>query len=186
MHCRSPAGPQRGNVPLVVGGTGLYLRWFVVGKGGAPRATPEALAAVSAAMAAAWEAAAAAKAAAAKAAAAFGTGEQGAGAEGEQGISGPDGVGGGGGGVSLTEDEKWEAAAALLKEWGDEVAYDRWVKVRAVPRLSEGRTALHKTVRGLVQFAFKRINGSRLFTLPLGTRALVPRPRVPVPLLPRY
>ncbi|WCJ32242.1 tRNA dimethylallyltransferase 9 [Euphorbia peplus] len=33
---------DNGHVPIVVGGTGLYLRWFVYGKPDVPRASPEA------------------------------------------------------------------------------------------------------------------------------------------------
>ena len=32
---------QRGKVPVVVGGTGLYLRWLVHGKPHTPRSTPQ-------------------------------------------------------------------------------------------------------------------------------------------------
>ena len=32
---------QRGKVPIVVGGTGFYLRWFVHGKPQTPTSTPE-------------------------------------------------------------------------------------------------------------------------------------------------
>jgi hypothetical protein len=41
---------QRGKVPIVVGGTGFYLRWFMQGKAQGPRTTPEAAAAVKAAL----------------------------------------------------------------------------------------------------------------------------------------
>ncbi len=34
----------------MVGGTGMYLRWYLQGKGGAPKATPAATAAVQAAL----------------------------------------------------------------------------------------------------------------------------------------
>ena len=34
-------GVQRGKVPIVVGGTGLYLRWLVHGKPRTPRSTPQ-------------------------------------------------------------------------------------------------------------------------------------------------
>ncbi|GIL44876.1 hypothetical protein Vafri_2332 [Volvox africanus] len=131
---------KRGGVPLVVGGTGLYLRWLVVGKGGAPRATPEVLAAVEAALETAWGEAEAEKRGAANAAAAtdnttrpITTAETPAGARGDgcteeygacttSAVADPVAAAG----VScLTEDEKWEAAAALLLKWGDEVAYER-------------------------------------------------------------
>ncbi len=37
-----PISPtQRGKVPIVVGGTGFYLRWFVFGKPATPQCTPE-------------------------------------------------------------------------------------------------------------------------------------------------
>ncbi|CAI9290744.1 unnamed protein product [Lactuca saligna] len=32
---------SRGHVPIVTGGTGLYLRWFIYGKPAVPKATPE-------------------------------------------------------------------------------------------------------------------------------------------------
>ncbi|KAG2493534.1 hypothetical protein HYH03_008348 [Edaphochlamys debaryana] len=105
---------RRGGVPLVVGGTGLYLRWFVIGKGGAPPATPEAEARVRAAMEGAWRAAARAKAAAAE-----GGGEKEAEGAAHAAEAEADPAAG------LSEGEKWEAAAALLKEWGDEEAYSR-------------------------------------------------------------
>ena len=41
---------QRGRVPIVVGGTGFYLRWFTHGKAQGPRATPEAVEAVKLAL----------------------------------------------------------------------------------------------------------------------------------------
>ena len=41
---------QRGGAPLVVGGTGLYLKWFVYGKGKGPKASPEVEAQVKAAI----------------------------------------------------------------------------------------------------------------------------------------
>ncbi|GIL76198.1 hypothetical protein Vretifemale_5704 [Volvox reticuliferus] len=130
---------RRGGVPLVVGGTGLYLRWLVVGKGGAPRATPEVVTAVEAAIKAAWERAEARKQAAA-AAAATDTSVPATAAEAEanargDGCTGEDGawtassvadpIEAGERTSCLTEDEKWEAAAALLLDWGDEVAYER-------------------------------------------------------------
>jgi hypothetical protein len=34
-------GPQRGKVPIVVGGTGFYLRWFMYGKPQTQQSTPE-------------------------------------------------------------------------------------------------------------------------------------------------
>lgn len=59
-HERVPAGVclrvcactyvQRGGAPLVVGGTGLYLKWFVYGKGKGPKASPEVEAQVKAAI----------------------------------------------------------------------------------------------------------------------------------------
>ncbi|GAX75196.1 hypothetical protein CEUSTIGMA_g2640.t1 [Chlamydomonas eustigma] len=45
----------RGKVPIVVGGTGFYLRWFMQGKAQGPRTTPEAAQAVKAALVQAWE-----------------------------------------------------------------------------------------------------------------------------------
>eukprot|EP00959_Pyramimonas_sp_CCMP1952_P342201 7169341-Pyramimonas_sp.AAC.1 len=51
---------QRGKAPVVVGGTGLYLRWFVHGKPGTPKKAPDtrerAAAAVAAAVASGGEA----------------------------------------------------------------------------------------------------------------------------------
>ncbi|KXZ50970.1 hypothetical protein GPECTOR_14g213 [Gonium pectorale] len=125
-------GGGRGSTPLVVGGTGLYLRWFVVGKGGAPRATPEALRAVQQAMQGAWAEAEVAKrartaeaAAGAAAAEAEPAGEEGKAAMAERGAAagaaGAEAADPGG----LTEAEKWDAAAALLLKWGDEAAYAR-------------------------------------------------------------
>ena len=38
---------QRGKVPIVVGGTGFYLRWFIHGKPRTPASTPEGAATVS-------------------------------------------------------------------------------------------------------------------------------------------
>ena len=38
---------QRGKVPIVVGGTGFYLRWFIHGKPQTPASTPEGAATVS-------------------------------------------------------------------------------------------------------------------------------------------
>ncbi|GLI64936.1 hypothetical protein VaNZ11_008337, partial [Volvox africanus] len=132
---------RRGGVPLVVGGTGLYLRWLVVGKGGAPKAKPEILAAVEAALKTAWEAAEAEKRAAANAAAATDTtpipttrtetpaGVRGDGCTEVYGactaslVENP--MAAAVGTSCLTEDDKWEAAAALLLKWGDEVAYER-------------------------------------------------------------
>lgn len=36
---------QRGKTPIVAGGTGFYLRWFIYGKPKTPRSTPEGTAA---------------------------------------------------------------------------------------------------------------------------------------------
>lgn len=36
---------QRGHTPIVVGGTGFYLRWFIYGKPTTPVSTPESSAA---------------------------------------------------------------------------------------------------------------------------------------------
>ena len=47
-HASTPS--QRGRVPIVVGGTGFYLRWFTNGKAQGPRATPEAVEAVKEAL----------------------------------------------------------------------------------------------------------------------------------------
>ncbi|KAL6770130.1 TRI1 [Auxenochlorella protothecoides x Auxenochlorella symbiontica] len=49
---------QRSKVPIVVGGTGLYLQWFMHGKPGTPVSTPETAAAAQARLAQAWEEAA--------------------------------------------------------------------------------------------------------------------------------
>ena len=38
---------QRGKTPIIVGGTGFYLRWFVHGKPNTPAANPEAAQKVS-------------------------------------------------------------------------------------------------------------------------------------------
>ena len=38
---------QRGKTPLVVGGTGFYLKWFLNGKADTPRSTPEGEAAAN-------------------------------------------------------------------------------------------------------------------------------------------
>ncbi|KAG1677586.1 hypothetical protein FOA52_014484 [Chlamydomonas sp. UWO 241] len=45
---------SRGRMPIVVGGTGFYLRWLTHGKAQGPRTTPEAAAHVSAALKTAW------------------------------------------------------------------------------------------------------------------------------------
>lgn len=34
--------PQRGKVPIVAGGTGFYLRWYVHGRPSTPAASPQA------------------------------------------------------------------------------------------------------------------------------------------------
>jgi tRNA dimethylallyltransferase len=57
---------QRGKTPIVVGGTGFYLRWFIYGKAATPPSNPEAAAKARALVEQAWDAAAAAAAAAAK------------------------------------------------------------------------------------------------------------------------
>lgn len=44
--CLPACHVQRGRVPIVVGGTGFYLRWLVGGKAAGPRTTPHAAAAV--------------------------------------------------------------------------------------------------------------------------------------------
>ena len=46
---------QRGRVPIVVGGTGFYLRWFTHGKAQGPKATPEAVQAVREALDKVWK-----------------------------------------------------------------------------------------------------------------------------------
>lgn len=48
LHAREATADviRRGRVPIVVGGTGLYLRWFLYGKPDTPRATPEIVASV--------------------------------------------------------------------------------------------------------------------------------------------
>lgn len=46
--CRRSRALQRGKTPIVVGGTGLYLRWFVHGKPNTPVATPASEAAAAA------------------------------------------------------------------------------------------------------------------------------------------
>ncbi len=45
---------QRGRVPIVVGGTGFYLRWFVHGPPRTPRSEPEAQARAQAGLEEAW------------------------------------------------------------------------------------------------------------------------------------
>lgn len=45
-----PLPPQRGKVPIVVGGTGFYLRWFTHGKAQGPKTTPQAIAHVQQAL----------------------------------------------------------------------------------------------------------------------------------------
>lgn len=40
-----PGYTQRGKTPIVAGGTGFYLRWFIYGKPRTPRSTPEGTAA---------------------------------------------------------------------------------------------------------------------------------------------
>ena len=40
--------PQRGRTPIVVGGTGFYLRWFIFGKPATPISTPQSEAAARA------------------------------------------------------------------------------------------------------------------------------------------
>ena len=45
---------QRGRTPIIVGGTGFYLRWFVHGKPRTPESTPETAARAEAALSQAW------------------------------------------------------------------------------------------------------------------------------------
>jgi tRNA dimethylallyltransferase len=45
MHMTGWQWPQRGKVPIVAGGTGFYLRWFIYGKPRTPESTPEGAAA---------------------------------------------------------------------------------------------------------------------------------------------
>lgn len=47
----------RGRTPIVVGGTGFYLRWFILGKPSTPPASKESEAAAEASLQAAWRAA---------------------------------------------------------------------------------------------------------------------------------
>lgn len=56
FHLLHPAllRPQRGHVPVVVGGTGLYLRWLMKGKAGTQRASPEVVQYVRRQVVAAW------------------------------------------------------------------------------------------------------------------------------------
>ncbi|WIA19790.1 hypothetical protein OEZ85_005701 [Tetradesmus obliquus] len=51
---------QRGKTPIVVGGTGFYLRWFIYGKAATPPSNPEAAAKARDLIQQAWDAAAAA------------------------------------------------------------------------------------------------------------------------------
>jgi tRNA dimethylallyltransferase len=55
---------QRGKTPIVVGGTGFYLRWFIYGKAATPPSNPATAAKARALVEQAWDAAAAAAAAA--------------------------------------------------------------------------------------------------------------------------
>lgn len=59
-HVITQCPAQRGKVPILVGGSGLYLRWFMFGKPSTPAATPETISQTETALTAALTAAEAA------------------------------------------------------------------------------------------------------------------------------
>lgn len=87
---------SRGKTPIVVGGTGFYLRWYILGKPSTPPASKDSEAAAEAALAKAWADALQEK-------------NQKKNSSSE----------------SLTEEEKWNAGVNLIKNLGDIESADR-------------------------------------------------------------
>ena len=111
----------RGKTPIVVGGTGLYLRWLVHGR---PSTKPSSERGRAWARRAVDDAVASAEAAKRR--------EIGGGRDGGDG-GGSGGGGGGGSGSSasvLTKEERWAAACSALRAAGDPVAAERVFKER--------------------------------------------------------
>lgn len=130
---------SRGKVPVVVGGTGLYLRWLVHGRPSTKPASEEGKAWARRAFDAAVAAAEAAKRA-------------------EKIIAGGGGGGGGGGGAGgsgktesvLTREERWAAACSALAAAGDPEAAQRILKeLNNEYRLLRALAALHDAGPGV-------------------------------------